>query len=42
MEQGVNIDREAKYKKGNIIYRQGEAANEIFFIKYGSVYLYKK
>ena len=32
--------REAKYKKGNIIYRQGEAANEIFFIKYGSVYLY--
>ena len=40
MEQGVNMVREAKYKKGNIIYRQGEAANEIFFIKYGSVYLY--
>lgn len=32
--------RDAKYKKGDIIYRQGEKASEVFFVKYGTVYLY--
>ena len=31
---------DANYKKGDIIYRQSDEANEIFFIKYGSVHLY--
>lgn len=32
--------RDASYKKGDIIYRQNDEANEIFFVKYGSVHLY--
>ena len=31
---------DANYKKGDIIYKQRDEENEIFFIKYGSVYLY--
>ena len=32
--------RDAKYKKGEVIYREGEEANEVFFVKYGTVHLY--
>lgn len=32
--------RDASYKKGDIIYRQRDEANEIFFIKYGTIHLY--
>ena len=32
--------RDAKYKKGDVIYREGEEANEVFFVKYGTVHLY--
>ncbi|MGN1190894.1 MAG: Crp/Fnr family transcriptional regulator [Candidatus Ornithospirochaeta sp.] len=32
--------RDAKYKKGDIIYRQDEEASEVFFVKYGTVHLY--
>ena len=32
--------RDAKYRKGDVIYRQGEKAQEIFFVKYGSVDFY--
>lgn len=32
--------RDAKFKKGDIIYKQNDEANEIYFIKYGSVHLY--
>ena len=32
--------RDAKYKKGDVIYRQNEEAGEVFFVKYGTVHLY--
>ena len=32
--------RDAKYKKGQVIYRQNEEAGEVFFVKYGTVHLY--
>ena len=32
--------RDAKYKKGQVIYRQNEDAGEVFFVKYGTVHLY--
>lgn len=28
------------YKKGDVIYRQGEEAKELFFVKYGTVAIY--
>ena len=31
---------ERRYRKGDVIYRQGEKASEIFFVKYGRVHLY--
>lgn len=32
--------RDAKYKKGDVIYRQNEKAGEVFFVKFGTVHLY--
>ena len=32
--------RDAKYKKGQVIYRQNEEAGEVFFVKFGTVHLY--
>ncbi|MGN1163404.1 MAG: Crp/Fnr family transcriptional regulator [Candidatus Ornithospirochaeta sp.] len=32
--------REARDKKGDVIYRQGDEPGEIFFVKYGTVCLY--
>lgn len=32
--------REERFKKGEIIYKQGEEADEVFFVKYGRVHLY--
>ena len=32
--------RDAKYKKGQVIYRQNEEAGEGFFVKFGTVHLY--
>ena len=32
--------RDAKYKKGQVIYRQNEEAGEVFFVKVGTVHLY--
>ena len=32
--------RETRYKKGDIIYRQGDKADEVYFVKFGTVCLY--
>ncbi|MGN0907482.1 MAG: Crp/Fnr family transcriptional regulator [Bullifex sp.] len=32
--------RDARYRKGDVIYRQGDKADEVFFVKYGTVHLY--
>ena len=32
--------RDAKSKKGQVIYRQNEEAGEVFFVKFGTVHLY--
>ena len=32
--------RDAKYKKGQVIYRQNEEAGEVFCVKFGTVHLY--
>ena len=32
--------KDAKYKKGEVIYRQNEKAGEVFFVKFGTVHLY--
>ena len=32
--------RDAKYKKGQVIYRQNEEAGEVFFVNFGTVHLY--
>ena len=32
--------RDAKYNKGQVIYRQNEEAGEVFFVKFGTVHLY--
>ena len=32
--------RDAKYKKGEVIYREGDEAKAIYFLKFGSVQLY--
>ena len=32
--------KDAKYKKGEVIYRQNEKAGEVFFVKFGTVNLY--
>lgn len=32
--------RNETYKKGDVIYRQGEEAKELFFVKYGMVEIY--
>lgn len=32
--------RDMRYRKGDVIYRQGEKADEVFFVKYGTVHLH--
>ncbi len=32
--------KDAGYRKGDVIYTQGEKADEVFFVKYGSVHLH--
>ena len=32
--------RDMRYRKGDVIYRQGENADEVFLVKYGTVLIH--
>ena len=39
-DDGEDMIRDRKYKKGEVIYNQGDKAGEIYFVKFGTVHLY--